>query len=281
MVVYFGAHIGVSPDILEDVKHLKDSGGNLLQIMLTVQGYKLIDEDKEPLLLRLKEYTDKNGMKIVVHSSYTHNLAREWDDHSWWIKTMELEIKYAHMLGAIGLVVHFGKSLELPISQAYNNMYTSIIHLHNITQQYGSVKILLETSTGQGSEMCYKLEDLAHFYRKFSSNSNSNVKDRVKLCIDTCHIFAAGYNIRSPDDAKRYLEEFDELIGLKYVRLIHLNDSRAGLGEKLDRHENIGKGKIGVSGLKYIFDYFSKADVPIILETPGCGYVKEIRLLES
>ena len=175
MTIYFGAHIGVSKSLLNDVKHLKESGGNLLQIMLTVQGYKLIDEDKESILLKLKEYVDKNNMKIVIHSSYTHNLAREWDNHSWWIKAMELEIKYAHMLGAIGLVVHFGKSLDIPISQAYNNMYTSIIHLHNITKEYQSVKILLETSTGQGSEMCYKLEDLAHFYRKFSGNNNSEI----------------------------------------------------------------------------------------------------------
>lgn len=280
MTIYFGAHIGVSKSLLNDVKHLKESGGNLLQIMLTVQGYKLIDEDKASILLKLKEYVDKNNMKIVIHSSYTHNLAREWDNHSWWIKAMELEIKYAHMLGAIGLVVHFGKSLDIPISQAYNNMYTSIIHLHNITKEYKSVKILLETSTGQGSEMCYKLEDLAHFYRKFSGNNNSEIKNRVKLCIDTCHIFAAGYNVITPDDIKRYLEEFDELIGIKYVQLIHLNDSKAGLGEKLDRHENIGKGKIGYGGLKYIFDYFTKLDIPIILETPGCNYAKEIKLLK-
>ncbi len=281
MVTYFGAHIGVSDDLLQDVKHLKDVGGNLLQIMLTVQGYRLVSVKKEPMLLKLKKFCDDNDIRIVIHSSYMHNLAREWDEHSWWIKNMELEVKYAHMLGAIGLVVHFGKSLDLSLSQAYNNMYTSIVYLHDVTREYKDVKIFLETSTGQGTETCYKLEDLAHFYRKFSSSLNAELKNRIKLCIDTCHIFAAGYNIRSSSDVKAYLEEFDELIGLKYVHLIHLNDCKVDLGEKLDRHANIGKGKIGYFGLKVIFDYFSKLDVPIVLETPGCKYGKEIKMLRE
>ena len=277
MALYFGAHIGVSDDLLEDVKTLKNSGGNLIQIMLTVQGYRLVSQKKEPLLNKLKKYINDNNMKIVIHSSYTHNLARDWDNHSWWLKNMELEIKYANKLGAFGLVVHFGKSLDLPISQAYNNMYSSLVHLHNTTKEYSNIKIFLETSTGQGTEMCYKLEDLAHFYRKFSSNINKDIKNRFKLCIDTCHIFAAGYNIKTENSIRAYLEEFEELIGLKNVHLIHLNDSVVDLGEKKDRHANIGMGKIGFNGLKIFFEYFRKQDVPVILETPGYGYKKEIK----
>jgi len=224
MVLYFGAHIGVSDHLIEDVKHLKNNGGNIIQIMLTIKGYRMVSKEKEPLLKKLKKYLDDNNMKVVIHSSYTHNLAREWDPHSWWLKNMELEIKYADMLGAIGLVVHFGKHLDLPMSTAYNNMYTSLVYLHNKTKEYNNVKIFLETSTGQGTEMCYKLEDLAHFYRKFSSSHNKELKERVKLCIDTCHIFAAGYNIRDEISVRRYIEEFDELIGTHYVGLLHLND---------------------------------------------------------
>ncbi len=160
-------------------------------------------------------------------------------------------------------------------------MYSSLVYLHNKTKEFKDVKILLETSTGQGTEMCYKLEDLAHFYRKFSSNDNKELKSRIKLCIDTCHIFSAGYNIRDTNGVRNYLEAFDELIGIKYVRLIHLNDSRVDLGDKKDRHANIGKGYIGYTGLKLMFEYFKKLDVPIILETPGCVFVKEIKLLKS
>jgi endonuclease IV len=107
MTLYFGAHIGVSDHLLEDVKHLKNSGGNIIQIMLTIKNFRMVTKQKETLLKKLKKYLDDNNMKIVIHSSYTHNLARDWDSHSWWLKNMELELKYAHMLGAIGLVVHF------------------------------------------------------------------------------------------------------------------------------------------------------------------------------
>lgn len=206
-------------------------------------------------------------------------MAREWDNHSWWIKNIQLEMKYADMLGAFGLVLHFGKKLDLSTQEGYNNMYTSIVHIHTQTYKYKHIKIILETSTGQGSEMCYKLEDLAYFYSKFSKSPNKEIRDRVKLCIDTCHIFSAGYDIRTKDNVKLYLETFEEMIGLRHVHLIHLNDCKVELGDQKDRHENIGNGKVGFIGLKQFFKYFRKLNVPIVLETPGFGYMKEINML--
>ena len=278
MVHYLGAHINPLDDLINETDKVKKAGGNMVQIFLTLPGEKVAMKQTQDDLKNYKDYLDKNGMKVVVHSSYTHNMAREWDKYSWWIKNLEIEIKYAHYIGAIGLVLHFGKSLELTKEEAYNNMYTSLIYIHNKTIQYKDVPILLETSTGQGTELCFKIEDLAHFYKKFSKNI-TDIKDRFKLCIDTCHVFSAGYDIRTKKGVTEYLKLFEKLIGLRYVRLIHLNDCKVELGKHVDRHENFGKGFIGLDGIKIIYKYFKKINIPIILETPNEGYNNEFKML--
>jgi deoxyribonuclease IV len=267
---YFGAHPD-SGDLIKGAEEIKNSGGNLIQIFVTNKS------DSE--LLEFKNYINKNNMKVVVHSNYMHNLARNWDNYSWWIKSIETEIKQAHLIGASGLVIHFGKKLDLSIEEAYNNMYTSLVYLHNKMIEYDDIVIFLETPTGQGSEICSTLEDLSYFYKKFSKNQNKDIKNRFKLCIDTCHLFAAGYNLKTKKDIKIFLETLEELIGLRYIGLVHLNDSMLDIGEQRDRHDNIGNGYIGFVGLKHIFDYFKKLGVPIILETPNYGFRMEIKML--
>jgi len=275
---YFGTSIKINNNIIDKIKNIKAVGGNFIQIFIIKPGIKnILEYDKK--LDDLKDYLIKNNMKVVVHSSYLHNLARNWDKHSWWLNNLELEIKYAHNIGAIGIVVHFGKKLDLSINEAYNNMYTALIYIHNKTKEYKDIKIFLETSTGQSSEICYKLEDLAYFYKKISRNENKDIKNRIKLCIDTCHVFAAGYSLKTKKEVKLFLESFEELIGLKYVKLIHLNDSKVNVGCQIDRHENIAKGYIGLKGLKYLFNYFRKLKIPTILETPGDSYLSEISML--
>ena len=282
---YFGTHIGSSSsDIDYLIKYsniVKAAGGNLVQIFLTIPGEIYAEEKSKSELTRYKKYLEENNMKAVVHSCYCHNLATNWDNYSWWLKNFELEIEYSHYIGALGVVLHFGKKLELSKEEAYNNMYTSLIYVHNRTIKFKDIKIFLETSTGQGSEICFKLEELAHFYKKFSKNDNEEIKERIKLCVDTCHIFSAGYNLKTKNDVKRYLEEFEELIGIRYIKLIHLNDCKVEFGSRVDRHENIGKGYIGLTGLKHFFKYFKKLNIPIVLETPGSGFLKEIKLLKN
>lgn len=277
---YFGAHYD-SDNLIESAQRIKNAGGNLIQIFLTLPGNSETKKRSEDELNKFNEYLITNNMKVVVHSSYMHNVARKWDEYSWWIKNLETEIQYCYKINAIGLVLHFGKQLDLTIEEAYNNMYTSLLFIHSKTINYKNIKIFLETSTGQGSELCYRLEDLSYFFKKFSKNENKDIKDRFRICIDTCHIFSAGYNIKTKNDIKRYLEAFEELVGLRYVGLIHLNDCKVNIGEQKDRHDNIGKGYIGFEGLKCLYKYFKKLNVPIILETPDSGYRMEIKLLKK
>lgn len=218
--------------------------------------------------------------KYIVHASYTINLSKEWNEYSIHIIQLINEISLAYKLGALGIVVHMGKKLDLSFECAYNNMYTSLLFVHEQTRD-NPILIYLETSTGQGSELCYKIEDFAHFYKKFKRHKKKSVNDRFRICLDTCHIFAAGYNLTSELSIKIYLEVFEELIGIRYINLIHLNDSKNELGSNIDRHENIGQGYIGKNALKYIAKYFHKLNIPIILETPYENILNDLKFIKK
>ena len=230
---------------------------NLAQIFIT---RKKLDTRKT------RSYLDKNKILLVVHSNYKHNIADNWDESSWWIKSIINEIKITHELGGKYLVLHLGKKKDLLLETAYNNMYSSLVYILNSTKKYNSVTILLETPAGQGSELCYKLEDLGYFYNKLKNY------DRLKICIDTCHIYAAGYDISTRSGFDDYLKKFDNLISLDNFKLLHFNDSKYKLGSRKDRHENIGEGCIGKLGLLNFYDYCRKNKIPIILETPDDNF---------
>lgn len=248
-------------------KHNKE----LLQLSDIIQVFS-IDVSK-----KIEGY---NG-KYVLHASYTINCAKDWNEYSAHINQFINEIEVAHNLDAIGIIIHMGKQMDLPIEQAMYNMYTALLYVHTKTLKYKSVKILLETSTGQGSEMCYKLEDFAYFFKKLIHHKNKEVADRFRVCLDTCHIFAAGYDIRTEQNITLYLEAFEELIGLHYIDLVHLNDSLNELGSNVDRHENLGKGHIGLDALLYIKKYFHNLGVAIVLETPRNGILYDLKLIKS
>lgn len=227
------------------------------------------------------EKINKYKGKYIVHSNYTINLARNWDEYSVHVTQFIKEINLAYKLNAEGIVVHMGKQMDLTKEDAYNNMYTCLLYIHEKTKKDSPVTIYLETSTGQGSELCHKIEDYAYFYKKLLRHKNKEISDRFRLCLDTCHIFGAGYDLTTESSIKMYLEAFEELIGLRYISLIHLNDSKNELGSNVDRHENIGDGHIGKEGLKYIVSYFKNLNIPIILETPYDKILEDLEYIKS
>ena len=99
------------------------------------------------------------------------------------------------------------------------------------------------------------------------------------VCLDTCHVFSAGYDLKNKNKIKLFLETFDELIGIDNLGVVHLNDSVKDVGSRLDRHATIGDGKIGLSNMKYLFKYFKKYKIPVVLETPWSNLQKEINKL--
>ncbi len=256
----FGSHINSNINNLnKEINKIKDYGGNLVQFFINIRN-----NNKD------YDFLKKENIKIVIHASYTINIAQEWNEHSWWLKQFLLEIEMAEYIGAFGIVIHLGKQLKLSSQEGLNNMYTSILYIYDKIKNL-NIKIFFETSTGQGSEMCYNLEDFAYFFNKFLKIN----QDKFRICLDTCHIFQAGYDISTIDNINLYLKDFERLIGLKYIGLIHLNDSKNSLGSKLDRHENLGFGHIGKENLLYISNFFMKSNVPIVLETPDNSKVKQ------
>lgn len=253
----YGAHIDSDiNNIIHEAKIIKSYGGNLIQIFVDIK------QDKNKYY-ELKKELKKINMRVSVHASYTINIAQNWDEYSWWVKQFILEIEYAEAIGAFGIVVHLGKQLKLTKEEGLNNMYSSLLYIYNKTKNL-KVKIMIETSTGQGSEMCYNLEDFAYFFNKFLKIN----KDKFRVCLDTCHIFQAGYNIKEKKNILKYFNMFNKSIGLEYIGLVHLNDSKNKLGAKLDRHESIGYGYIGKENIKIISEFFFNYNTPIVLETP-------------
>lgn len=268
-----GIHIDSSQEgIKESILKAKKYGANFVQFFVNTSI-----KDKK-FYLEINKLLSENKMKCVVHASYTINLAQNWDSYTWSVHEFIDEIKLASIVGAEFIVVHLGKLLNLSKEEGINNTYTSLLYIHNETKE-SKVKILLETSTGQGTEMGYKLEDLTIIYRKLSKHRNEEIVDRFGICLDTCHVFSAGYNFNNKKAVEIFFDNFNELIGIGEIKLVHLNDSKVPCGSKVDRHENIGKGHIGKKMLDVLSNIFKKYKIPQILETPYPGIYEDLRLL--
>ncbi len=268
----YGITINSKPEsLIDDISVYKDR-------CKIIQLFVKTNKTHKDIYPQLKKLGMKFDMKFCVHISYTINIANEAHKYTWWIKQFADEIKMAHLMGGFAVIVHIGKSLVNNIDSCLNNMYINLLNVHNLTKDI-PVKILLETSTGQGSEMCSTLEDLATFFNKLTSNKSCS--DRFGICVDTCHIFNAGYDISSKSLVKEYLSKFDKLIGLQYIKLIHLNDSYSPVGSRIDRHQSVDKGFIKKEGLTEIVKFFSSLHVPFILETPKENIDADLKFLEK
>jgi deoxyribonuclease-4 len=256
----YGLHIDSNPKLLNNqLKKYKK--------LKCIQLFVSIDKKYKSNYEELKNLAKKYNIQLIVHASYTINIAQKWDEYSWWINQLIIEINIAHEIGARFIVLHLGKSLDIDLSVALNNMYSALMFVANKIKNI-NVKILLETSSGQGSEMCIKLEDLSKFINKLLLHKNINISEKFGICIDTCHIFSAGYDINTKQTVFEYIKKFDELIGIKNIKLFHLNNSKTKVGSNVDRHDNLEHGTIMLNGLKEIIKFGFKLNIPLILETP-------------
>jgi deoxyribonuclease-4 len=135
------------------------------------------------------------------------------------------------------------------------------------------VMVLLETTAGQGTSLCYRFEHIA----KILELVGPEIRPRIGVCWDTCHLFAAGIDITDADKYRRMVEDFDRTVGLDRLQAVHLNDSQKGLGSRVDRHEHIGKGALGLEPFRLIMNDPNLACLPKVLETPkGPDYAEDI-----
>jgi len=199
---------------------------------------------------------------LLIHTSYLINLATtglEFLTKS--IIGMTEELLRAEELGSHAIVhhpgAHLGEGVEGGIDQiarALDAIYSAIPDCNTIT--------LLETSAGQGSCLGCSFEELGQIIQRMDH------KDKVGVCFDTCHVFAAGYDIRTSSGYEQTIEELDRFVGLDRVGAFHLNDSKRELGSRVDRHEHIGDGHIGLDAFGFLLNDQRFEEVPKVLETP-------------
>ncbi len=260
-----GAHFSVSKGYLESFKVALSIGADAMQIFAkSPMQAKLRAVTKEEST-SVKEFADRNKIKsFVVHASYLLNFAKPVSSDGYELKSLAEDVLNAEALGGDGAVIHLGKSLEMPVPEAVENYVANIKKVIKMTEK-SRAAIILENTAGQGSEVGFKFEELGEIYKKIGD------KKRVKVCIDTAHMFGAGYDITTAKGAKAAVEEIGKNIGIANIICVHLNDSKKPAGSRVDRHEDIGRGQIGELGLKAFVLELRKAggeNIPLILETP-------------
>ena len=285
---YYGAHLSIKNGITSALDEIVEVGGNLIQIFISnpMSTKTSFNKDKynEKTFKQIRNKLESSDTKLVIHLPYVINLAKPLMPDpikSWWIDMILQHLIISEGIGSIGCVVHVGKYLKLTETEGLDNMYESLkIVVDYLKNHQFNTHIILETAAGQGTELITtsnnSLEEFANFYNRFSEEDKSH----IRICVDTCHIFAAGYDIREKAQVKKFFDEFNELIGLEYMDLIHLNDSEKGCGSCVDRHANLGKGLIGSEGLRHFIRYGMYYHIPMVLETPD-GYIEEIGLFNQ
>jgi deoxyribonuclease-4 len=226
-------------------------------------------------------YIKNKKIRSVIHASYSINLARKWKSSDWWIQQLIGEIKICSTIGSFGIIIHTGKQLDLSIAEALNNMYTSLLYVHQMTLDEMDVRLIIETPAGQGTETLTKIEDFCKFMNKFYTIPKRDIQNRFGMCIDTCHVFAAGNDIRTSSTMSTFFSIIDNMIGINKVKVCHLNDSRGKLGSKLDRHEPIGRGEIGKDALIKITKFMESLEIPVVLETCQNTILDDYKILKS
>ena len=198
----------------------------------------------------------------LSHESYLINLAAP--DEELWRKSIEahaVELLRAEHLGIPYAVLHPGAFTTSSEEAGLKRIAQALDEIH---EKVGDLKVrtLLENTAGQGSTLGWRFEQLAAILEGVKQS------ERLGVCIDTCHLLAAGYPISTPKDYEATVNELDKIVGLKLVKAIHLNDSKKELGSRVDRHEHIGQGKIGLEGFRLLLNDPRFAEVPMYLETP-------------
>lgn len=266
---FIGHHFNVSFGFLSSVDYAKSLGANFMQIFLGIPQRYTRKQRSDEELFQLKEKLRNNNMKLVVHGIYMLNFCNPVDSyiHKTGIQNLVCDLKDCEKIGALGVIIHMGKRLELEKDKAMDNYVQGVRKALQLTDTKSMTDpcIILETGAGVGSEICSNLLELHKLYKMFTQEE----RKRIKFCIDTCHIFAAGYVISEPGYIEVFCETIDLLLGWNNVVCIHLNDSRDSCGDCKDNHADLGKGHIGEEGLKeFIRIAINKYHVPVVLETP-------------
>ncbi len=265
-----GAHMSIAGGMHTSVERASKIGCNVMQVFVKNnnqwRGKKL--SDKEILLFKEK-LTQSDIKYVMAHDTYLINLcAINKMILSRSRATLKDEFDRCEQLGIEYLNFHPGSHMGQGEVDGIKLIAESLNIIHEQTIGY-KVKSVLETTAGQGTAIGRTFEEIRAIIDLIEE------KNRMAVCIDTCHIFAAGYNISTEIGWEKTFNEFDDIIGLERLVAFHVNDSKRECGSRIDRHEHIGKGKIGLEGFRLLMNDQRFLDTPKILETPKGEDMKE------
>jgi len=258
-----GAHVSISGGFYKAIEEGESIGCTAIQIFTKSNrqwASKAISQEDAYAFLDAQK---KSSIRIVVaHASYLINLgSNNLEVQQKSLTALIEEIKRCHKLQIPYLVLHPGTAQKEKIKETISQTGKLINQTLEQTKDC-SVSILLETMAGQGTSIASSFEELAMMIEQI------NDKNRIGVCFDTCHVFAAGYDLRTKENYTKTFQAFNRIIGLNYLKLFHINDSKKELGSRVDRHENIGQGAIGLNAFSLIMNDPQFKKIPKIIETP-------------
>ncbi len=275
---FVGAHVSAAGGVFNAPLNAKAIGAKAFALFTKNQRQWKAKPLDEETMTKFKKNLDEAEIlpkHVLPHDSYLINLGHPEEEKR--VKSLDAfidELNRCEQLGLDRLNYHPGSHLKkISTEECLERISNS---MNEAIQKTNNVKLVIENTAGQGSNLGFKFEHLAYLIE------NSIDKSRVGVCIDTCHMFTAGYDIRTREAYDKTWQEFDDIIGFKYLMGMHINDSKPDLGSHVDRHDSLGKGKIGLDAFRFLMNDERIDDIPMVLETIDESiWAEEIKLLYS
>jgi deoxyribonuclease-4 len=257
-----GAHVKASGGVDKAIGRAEDIGAETIQIFSGApQAWRRKEYRPEEVEAYKAGAAEKGIGPAFVHGVYLVNLATDKEENL--AKSLDAlvhDMNVCHLLGVKGVIFHIGSHRGAGYEQVFGQVVESVRKIVEATPE--DTWLILENSAGMGGAIGSKFEELGRIIREVGN-------PRVKVCLDTQHTFAAGYDLKTNDGLVAAMSEFEAEVGLDRLVAVHANDSKCPLAGGVDRHENIGEGHIGLDGFQNIMSHPAFRDVPFLLETPG------------
>lgn len=257
-----GAHISIAGGFDKVIERGASIGCNTIQVFTKSNRQWYTKEITTDEIKAFNNAQNNYGIHhVVAHASYLINIGSPKENIAKQsVHALIDELKRCILLGIPYLVIHPGSHTGSDEQSCLDRIAQNISYI--FSEVPGDTMILLETMAGQGSTVCYTFEHLAHIINKTTPQA------RIGVCMDTCHVFAAGYDCTTLESYNSMWYSFDTIVGRNYLKALHLNDSKKTCGSRIDRHEKIGKGAIGLEGFRFFMNDQRLTAIPKIVETP-------------
>ena len=269
-----GAHMSIASGIHLAIERGESIGCTAIQIFTkSNRQWKAKSLTNEEVDTFKNTWKQSSIQSVVTHATYLLNIGSpDKDLEKKSVEALTMELERSASLDIPYLVLHPGSHSKTDEESCIERISNN---LNKILKKVPHITILLETMAGQGTNVGYKFEHLAEIIKQ------SDFKRQLGVCFDTCHAFVAGYDFRTEKTYKTMWEQFDKIVGLNKLKAIHLNDSKTEIGSRVDRHTDIGKGKIGLKAFELLINDPNFFDIPKILETPKDDLSDDKRNMET